>query len=137
MNGGGKPSGIIGDAINKSFGSYDEFANQFKTAGATQFGSGWAWLVTDKAGKLSVAKTPNAETPLVTDHQVCFAKSSEHVSVCSISNTFCCCSDEQWCVHACTLLEKQLDSCGHVKKRACQMVTRNHCGMIASPSSFT
>jgi superoxide dismutase, Fe-Mn family len=66
-NGGGKPTGAIGEAINKSFGSYDDFASQFKAAGATQFGSGWAWLVTDKAGKLSVTKSPNAETPIVTN----------------------------------------------------------------------
>jgi len=65
-NGGGKPSGAIGEAIDASFGSYDEFAQQFKTAGATQFGSGWAWLVTDAQGKLSVTKTKDAETPLAT-----------------------------------------------------------------------
>ena len=68
-NGGGEPSGKIGDAIKSSFGSYDEFAKQFKAAGATQFGSGWAWLVTDPAGKLSVTKSPNAETPLVVEHE--------------------------------------------------------------------
>ncbi|WIA28004.1 hypothetical protein OEZ86_010592 [Tetradesmus obliquus] len=64
-NGGGAPSGKLADAINASFGSLDEFKAQFKNAGATQFGSGWAWLVADKAGKLTVEKTPNAVTPLV------------------------------------------------------------------------
>jgi superoxide dismutase, Fe-Mn family len=65
-NAGGAPSGKVADAITASFGSFDEFSKQFKAAGATQFGSGWAWLVTDKAGKLSVTKSPNAETPIVT-----------------------------------------------------------------------
>lgn len=64
-NGGGKPkSGSkVEAAINDSFGSYDQFAEAFKTAGATQFGSGWAWLVSNN-GKLEVRKTPNAECPL-------------------------------------------------------------------------
>jgi superoxide dismutase, Fe-Mn family len=64
-SGGGKPTGAIAQAINESFGSYDEFRKQFADAGATQFGSGWAWLVKD-GGKLKVVKTPNAETPLTT-----------------------------------------------------------------------
>lgn len=64
-NGGGKPTGQVAAAIDKSFGSYDKFAEQFKQAGATQFGSGWAWLITDKAGNLKVTKSPNAETPIV------------------------------------------------------------------------
>jgi len=63
-NGGGEPTGDIADKIKEDFGSYEEFANAFKTAGATQFGSGWAWLVLD-GGKLKVEKTPNAGTPLV------------------------------------------------------------------------
>lgn len=62
-NGGGKPSGEIATAIDSTFGSYDEFAKQFKEAGAGQFGSGWAWLIV-KNGKLEVRKTPNAELPL-------------------------------------------------------------------------
>jgi hypothetical protein len=70
--GGGEPAGKVGDAIKASFGSYDEFAKQFKTAGATQFGSGWAWLVTDKGGMLSISKSPNAETPLVAPDEVLF-----------------------------------------------------------------
>jgi Fe-Mn family superoxide dismutase len=63
-NGAGEPTGDIADKIKEDFGSYEEFANAFKTAGATQFGSGWAWLVLD-GGKLKVEKTPNAGTPLV------------------------------------------------------------------------
>ncbi|NNC36562.1 MAG: superoxide dismutase [Acidimicrobiales bacterium] len=62
-NGGGKPSGKIGEAIDRDFGSYEEFAKAFTGAGGTQFGSGWAWLVSNN-GKLEVRKTPNAETPL-------------------------------------------------------------------------
>lgn len=62
--GGGKPSGALADAIAKDFGSFDAFVEAFKNAGATQFGSGWAWLVLGKDGKLAVKKTPNAEVPL-------------------------------------------------------------------------
>lgn len=61
--GGGAPTGAIADAIDASFGSYDAFKEAFKTAGMTQFGSGWAWLAA-KDGKLEVIKTPNAECPL-------------------------------------------------------------------------
>jgi Fe-Mn family superoxide dismutase len=64
-NGGGEPTGKLADAIKRDFGSIDEFKSQFKTAGMTQFGSGWAWLVTDKDGKLSITKTANAVTPVV------------------------------------------------------------------------
>lgn len=63
-SGGGAPSGALAEKINAGFGSLDKFKEEFKTAGATQFGSGWAWLVLDKAGKLAIRKTPNAETPL-------------------------------------------------------------------------
>ena len=64
-NGGGAPTGKLAEAIVRDFGSIDEFKNQFKAAGMTQFGSGWAWLVTDKSGKLSITKTPNAVCPVV------------------------------------------------------------------------
>jgi len=62
--GGGKPGGEIGRRIDDSFGGYDKFAEAFKQAGATQFGSGWAWLALD-GEKLKVMKTPNGENPLV------------------------------------------------------------------------
>ena len=62
-NGGGGPSGDVAAAIEKDFGSFDAFKDAFAKAGATQFGSGWAWLVA-KGGTLEVTKTPNAETPL-------------------------------------------------------------------------
>ncbi len=64
-NGGGKPSGDVLAKIEADFGSFDKFVEEFKTAGATQFGSGWAWLVLDN-GKLKVTKTANAITPLGT-----------------------------------------------------------------------
>ncbi len=64
-SGGGTPSGELADKINADFGSFDKFAEAFKQAGATQFGSGWAWLVLGKDGKLEVVKTPNAVVPFV------------------------------------------------------------------------
>lgn len=63
--GGGTPQGALANKITQDFGSFDEFAIQFKQAGATQFGSGWAWLVLDGDGKLKVTKTPNADLPLI------------------------------------------------------------------------
>ncbi|MDA9818005.1 superoxide dismutase [Flavobacteriaceae bacterium] len=65
-NGGGKPTGELLAKIEADFGSYENFVAEFKTAGATQFGSGWAWLVLEN-GKLKVTKTANAETPLTTN----------------------------------------------------------------------
>jgi Fe-Mn family superoxide dismutase len=62
-NGGGQPTGDLLAAINRDFGSVEKFAEQFSQAGATQFGSGWAWLVLEK-GKLAVTKTPNADLPM-------------------------------------------------------------------------
>ncbi len=61
--GGAAPSGDLAAAIDRDFGSYDQFKAAFSDAGATQFGSGWAWLVVE-GGKLSVTKTANAETPI-------------------------------------------------------------------------
>lgn len=63
-NGGGTPAGKLGKAIDAAFGSFAKFREEFSTAAATQFGSGWAWLVRDAQGKLKVAKTANADTPL-------------------------------------------------------------------------
>jgi superoxide dismutase, Fe-Mn family len=61
--GAGTPSGELAEKINASFGSLDEFKKQFKEAGATQFGSGYAWLVLQN-GELKVVKTPNAANPI-------------------------------------------------------------------------
>lgn len=62
--GGGQPKGDLASKIEKDFGSFDKFKEEFSNAAATQFGSGWAWLVDDN-GTLKVTKTPNAENPLV------------------------------------------------------------------------
>lgn len=62
--GGGAPTGDIAQKINADFGSYEKFVEEFKNAGVTQFGSGWAWLVLAD-GKLKIVKTPNAENPMV------------------------------------------------------------------------
>jgi Fe-Mn family superoxide dismutase len=61
--GGGAPTGAIAAKINATFGSHDKFVEELKNAGATQFGSGWAWLVLD-GSDLKITKTPNADTPL-------------------------------------------------------------------------
>ncbi len=61
--GGGKPAGAVAGAIEKAFGSYEKFAEQFKAAAVGRFGSGWAWLVLD-GGELKIMSTPNAETPM-------------------------------------------------------------------------
>jgi Fe-Mn family superoxide dismutase len=63
-NGGGEPTGTVGDAIKSAFGSFNDFKTQFSNAGATRFGSGWAWLITN-GGKLSVCSTPNQDNPLM------------------------------------------------------------------------
>jgi superoxide dismutase, Fe-Mn family len=63
-NGGGQPSGELGDAINAKFGSYDGFKEAFKAAATGQFGSGWAWLVVDGSGNLEVVSTPNQDNPI-------------------------------------------------------------------------
>ena len=62
-DGGGLPTGDIAEKIDTDFGSYDNFIEQLKNAGLTQFGSGWAWLVI-KNGKLEIMKTSNADTPI-------------------------------------------------------------------------
>lgn len=67
-NGGGEPTGDLAQKIKDDFGSYEAFAEAFKAAGASQFGSGWAWLVLE-GDTLKVTKTPNAVDPL-TKNQV-------------------------------------------------------------------
>ena len=66
--GGGAPTGAVADLINASFGSYEEFAAQFKAAGAGRFGSGWVWLVAE-GGSAKIVATLNADTPLTTAGQ--------------------------------------------------------------------
>jgi superoxide dismutase, Fe-Mn family len=62
--GGGAPTGKIADKINATWGNYDKFVEELKNAGATQFGSGWAWLVLE-GDQIKITKTANADTPLV------------------------------------------------------------------------
>jgi Superoxide dismutase len=62
---GGKPKGALADAINKQWGSFEEFQKEFNTAGAAVFGSGWVWLAKDANGKLSIEKEPNGSNPVV------------------------------------------------------------------------
>ncbi|MCL4869408.1 MAG: superoxide dismutase [Anaerolineae bacterium] len=64
-NGGGAPSGALGEAIDAAFGSFDAFKDNFSKAAATRFGSGWAWLYVGKDGRLAVTSTPNQDTPLM------------------------------------------------------------------------
>ncbi|KPG69411.1 MULTISPECIES: superoxide dismutase [unclassified Enterococcus] len=63
-NAGGEPTGAIKDAIEETFGSFDDFKEEFKTAATGRFGSGWAWLVV-KDGKLAVTSTANQDSPLM------------------------------------------------------------------------
>ncbi len=63
--GAGKPSGELAAAIDKKFGSFDKFKEEFNNAGATRFGSGWAWLIVTEGGELKVTSTPNQDNPLM------------------------------------------------------------------------
>jgi Fe-Mn family superoxide dismutase len=64
-SGGGLPKGALADAINASFGSFEEFKTKFTQAGATRFGSGWAWLLVGADKKLAISSTPNQDNPLM------------------------------------------------------------------------
>lgn len=63
-NAGGAPTGKIADAINKTFGSFEEFKKQFSDAAAKNFGSGWTWLVKKADGSIAIVNTSNAATPV-------------------------------------------------------------------------
>lgn len=63
--GGGEPVGTLGKAIDAKFGSFDAFKEEFKKASITRFGSGWAWLIAQKDGSVSVSSTPNQDNPLM------------------------------------------------------------------------
>lgn len=64
-NGGGSPKGALLDAINSAFGNFEEFKTKFTQAGATRFGSGWAWLIVGEDKKLAISSTPNQDNPLM------------------------------------------------------------------------
>lgn len=63
-NGGGAPTGELAAAIDKAFGTFEDFKKQFSQKAVTTFGSGWAWLVKNKDGSLSIESTSNADTPM-------------------------------------------------------------------------
>ncbi len=63
--GGGAPKGVLAAAIDDAFGSFEKFKEDFSNAGATQFGSGWAWLCVGNGGKLEVCSTANQDNPLM------------------------------------------------------------------------
>lgn len=62
---GGAPTGKLAEDINSTFGSFDAFKEKFEAAGLARFGSGWAWLIVNKSGKLEVISTPNQDNPLM------------------------------------------------------------------------
>ena len=62
--GSGDPTGPVAEAINSAFGSYEGFKEKFAAAGATRFGSGWAWLI-DAGGRLEIESTPNQDSPIM------------------------------------------------------------------------
>ena len=64
-NTGGLPTGDLEEAINKSFGSFEEFKSKFSAAAGTRFGSGWAWLCVHSNGDLEVCSTANQDNPLM------------------------------------------------------------------------
>jgi len=64
-NAGGEPSGKLADDIKSTFGSFDAFKEKFADAGVKRFGSGWAWLIKNKSGKLEITSTPNQDSPLM------------------------------------------------------------------------
>lgn len=61
---GGEPTGELADAINAAFGSFAAFKEKFAAAGVGRFGSGWAWLIADKGGAVSITSTPNQDNPI-------------------------------------------------------------------------
>ncbi|HLT21936.1 MAG TPA: Fe-Mn family superoxide dismutase [Bacteriovoracaceae bacterium] len=68
-NAGGNPTGAIADKINAKWGSFDKFKEEFTKSAVGNFGSGWTWLVTNKAGELEIVNTSNAGTPMTAGHK--------------------------------------------------------------------
>lgn len=68
-NGGGAPKGALADAINKAFGSFDKFKEEFAAKAGGNFGSGWTWLVKNDDGSVEIVNTDDADTPIARDGQ--------------------------------------------------------------------
>src|SRR5205085_2240322 len=68
-NGGGAPTGPVGDAINAKWGSFDKFKEEFQKSAVSNFGSGWTWLVKKPDGSVDIVNTSNAGTPLTTENK--------------------------------------------------------------------
>jgi Fe-Mn family superoxide dismutase len=68
-DGGGEPTGELAEAINKAFGSFDKFKEEFNAKGAGNFGSGWTWLVKNGDGSVEIVNTDDADTPIAGDKQ--------------------------------------------------------------------
>ena len=68
-NGGGNPTGSAADAINQAFGSFDNFKDQFSKSAATNFGSGWTWLVKNSSGGVEIQNTSNAGCPMTSGNK--------------------------------------------------------------------
>lgn len=66
-DGGGEPNGEVADAINKAFGSFEKFKDEFSNAAGSRFGSGWAWLCVHNGGKVEICSTPNQDNPIMPD----------------------------------------------------------------------
>jgi Fe-Mn family superoxide dismutase len=64
-NAGGAPTGKLAEAIDSTFGGFDPFKEKFQAAGVGRFGSGWAWLIVNKTGKLEIVSTPNQDSPIM------------------------------------------------------------------------
>jgi Fe-Mn family superoxide dismutase len=64
-NGGGQPKGALAEAIDKTFGNFEDFKTKFNMAATTRFGSGWAWLIKNAHGDLEICSTPNQDNPLM------------------------------------------------------------------------
>ena len=64
-NGGGQPKGALAEAINKTFGNFEDFKTKFNAAATTRFGSGCAWLIKNASGDLEICSTPNQDNPLM------------------------------------------------------------------------
>ncbi|HEU5198570.1 MAG TPA: superoxide dismutase [Ktedonobacterales bacterium] len=67
-NGGGQPTGALADAVNQTFGGFDQFKTQLNDAATKRFGSGWGWLVADQSGKLQIISTANQDSPFMDGH---------------------------------------------------------------------